>query len=249
MLQRVYAERSTRKNQKTINRKVPKGRKMEIINYDTLFEKYAGIGFEKQFSLADIIGDRPWNLDIEKGIISFGDDIAMPVQILGTYSHQANTWMWAWANTSLGIPDSLLREANELKKLGENHNVEFLIKEEYKIEPTDVHALGIIASGMFESSAYYAGDFGDGIVLLTLKDELIDKIEYDEITRMTTTFPQIISTFGINHRRTFINYAKAKGFEIIEEDNNILARKGQKEVAAIFDEQNRLINLKSEISK
>ena len=221
---------------------------MEMINYDTLFEKYAGIGFEKQYSLAEVIGDNNWNVDMTTGLISFGS-IDMPIQILGTYSYHSNTWLWAWANEASNIPNNLLKQANELKALGEEYNIEFLLKDEYKIEPIDVHALGIIASGKFGSSAYYAGDFGDGIVLMTIDNPLVDTVEYNEQARILKTFPQVISTFSINHKRTLKNYLEAKGYSVEETQEGLTATKNGNVISALFDDSNRLIKLNGEIKE
>lgn len=219
---------------------------MEIINYDTLFEQYAGIGFEKQYSLAEVIGDNDWNLDMDKGIITFGS-IEMPVQVLGTYSNHSATWLWAWANEASNIPLEVMEQANELKKLGEEYNIEFLTKDEYKIEPTDVHALGMIASGKFGSSAYYAGDFGDGIVLVTVESSLVDSLAYNEQARILDAFPQIISIFSINHRRTLKNYLEAKGYHISETEEGLNANKEGNIISASFDDSNRLTKINGEI--
>lgn len=220
---------------------------MEIINYDTLFEQYAGIAFEKQYSLADVIGDSDWNVDTTTGLIAFGE-IEMPIQVLGTYSFQSETWLWAWANQASGIPENLLTQANELKKLGEEYNIEFLTKDQYKIEATDAHALGIIASGKFGSSAYYAGNFGDGIVLVTVESSLIDQMGYNEQARILQSFPQLISAFGINHRRTLRNYLEAKGYTVGEKQKEMTAVKGENSIFASFDPSDRLTNLKGETS-
>lgn len=217
-----------------------------MINYDTLFEKYAGIGFEKQYSLAEVIGDNNWNIDTGTGLISFGE-IDMPMQIIGTYSFHSETWLWAWANVASNIPANLLKQANELKAFGEEHNIEFLTKDEYKIESTDVHALGIIASGKFNSSAYYAGNFGDGIILVTAESPEVDQVKYNEQARILETFPQLISIFGINHERTLKNYLLAKGYTLDETENELTASKKDNVIQACFDESRRLTNLKGEI--
>lgn len=221
---------------------------MEIINYDTLFEQYAGIGFEKQYSLAEVIGDNDWSMDMEMGTISFGE-IEMPIQVLGTYSNHSATWLWGWANEASNIPTNLLQQANELKKLGEEYNIEFLTKEEYKIEPTDVHALGIIASGKFGSSAYYAGDFGDGIILVTLESPSVDDVDYNEQARILDVFPQIISIFGVNHKRALKNYLENKGYTAEEKNNLIKASKNDNTIIATFDENDRLAKLNGELKQ
>ncbi|MFV0420404.1 MAG: DUF6882 domain-containing protein [Dysgonomonas sp.] len=220
---------------------------MEIINYDTLLEKYAGIAFEKQYSLSEVIGNNDWQIDMETGLISFGDSLSFPMQILGSYSLESNTWLWGWANEASNIPANLLVEANSLKQLGEEYNIEFLTMPEYKMEPTDVHSLGLIASGKFASSAYYAGNYGSGILLVTLKGESIDTIEYNEHTRILSVFPELISVFAVNHKRSFENYLSSKGYILKEEDNSLTAEKRGNIITAEFDDKNRLTKINGEI--
>ncbi|MFV0538817.1 MAG: DUF6882 domain-containing protein [Dysgonomonas sp.] len=222
---------------------------MEIINYDTLLEKHAGIAFEKQYNLSEVIGDNDWQIDMATGLISFGDDCAFPMQILGSYAFDSGTWLWAWANEASDIPASLLEEANKLKQLGEDYNIEFLTKPQYKIEATDVHALGLIASGEFGSSAYYAGNYGSGILLVTLKSEEIDKVQYNEQARILSVFPQVINTFSVNHKRSLKNYLEAKGYSLVEKDNSYKALKANNTINADFDNSDRLIKLDGEIKQ
>lgn len=222
---------------------------MEIINYDTLLEKHAGIAFEKQYNLSDVIGDRDWQIDMSTGLISFGGDYAFPMQILGSYAFDSGTWLWAWANEASGIPENLLGEANQLKRLGEDYNIEFLTKPQYKIEPTDVHALGLIASGEFGSSAYYAGNYGSGILLVTLKSEEIDNVQYNEQARILSVFPQVINTFSVNHKRSLKNYLEAKGYSFVEKDNRSEAQKADNTINAEFDDSGRLLKLNGEIKQ
>ncbi|MDU1890667.1 MAG: hypothetical protein E6767_08255 [Dysgonomonas sp.] len=220
---------------------------MEIINYDTLLEKYAGIAFEKQYSLSEVIGENDWNVDLNTGLISFGAGLSFPMQILGTYSFESATWLWAWANEASNIPENLLDEAKALKQLGEEYNIEFLTMPEYKMESVDVHALGFIASGKFESSAYYAGNYGSGIILVTIKSEEVENVAYNEQARILSIFPQLISTFAVNHKRTLKNYVEAKGYIVTDNENELIADKGQNVLKAEFDELDRLTNLNGEI--
>lgn len=222
---------------------------MEIINYDTLLEKHAAVAFEKQYSLAEIIGDNNWEIDMNTGLIHFGDDIKFPMQILGSYSFSSGTWLWAWANEASNIPESLLVEATKLKELGESYNIEFLIMPEYKMEPTDIHALGLIASGEFDCNAYYAGNFGNGILLLTLKDDSIKNVSDNEQLRILNIFPEIISTFAVNHKRSLKHYLTAKGYTISEESSKLTANKGPDSIHAEFDDMDRLSKINGEVKQ
>lgn len=222
---------------------------MEIINYDTLLEQYAGVAFEKQYNLSEMVGDRDWQIDMEEKSLSFGDDIHFSMQIIGSYAFDSGTWLWAWANEASNIPANLLEETNALKQFGEEHKIEFLTMSEYKIEPTDVHALGLIASGKFNSSAYYAGNYGSGILLVTINDFRIENIAYNEQARILSVVPELTSFFAVNHKRTVENYLLAKEYSIHKDNNKLSAQKEDNFLVAEFDEHDRLLKINGEIKQ
>ena len=70
-------------------------------------------------AFADYLGDRGWNLDTQTGIVTFGEDLQFNVQILGTHSEVDNSWLWAWANESSGLPESVIATSLEMKADGD----------------------------------------------------------------------------------------------------------------------------------
>ena len=48
-----------------------------------LFSQHAGSGFIKQLNFADLLGNRNWGVDLQKGTATFGDDLEFPLQLLG----------------------------------------------------------------------------------------------------------------------------------------------------------------------
>jgi hypothetical protein len=59
-----------------------------------------------------------WSLDLDEGVIWFGDEhrngVVASVQLLGTYAADSQTWLWAWANpkqrSELGLAASKVRD-------------------------------------------------------------------------------------------------------------------------------------------
>ena len=87
-------------------------------SFKVVLSKYGALALDKQENLADLIGETPGDLDIEKGIISFGD-IELPIQILGFFSQDQSQWSWAWDNESIGFEDSLIQSARQMKAIGD----------------------------------------------------------------------------------------------------------------------------------
>ncbi|WP_316834380.1 DUF6882 domain-containing protein [Pedobacter nutrimenti] len=208
-----------------------------------LIQRFGGIALDKQSDLSEVIGSNNWNVDMTKGEISFGTNLVFPIQVLGTFSHSSETWLWAWANTESGLPESIIQQALQLKKYGEENEIPLLSNSEFDASKDDLHLIGLIASGMFNSSAYYVADYGQGAMVVTIKSDTIDKIRKEDHHRVLTTFPQLISLFEMNHQVALTNYLNAKGYHVAENGNHLSAERDGNRIVAEFDEQFRLTKL------
>lgn len=208
-----------------------------------LIERFGGNAFDKQIDFGEVIGDNNWNVDMTKGEISFGVNLVFPIQVLGTFSHSSETWLWAWANTQSGLPASVTQQSRQLKKYGEENQVDLLTISEFDATTNDLHLIGLIASGMFNSSGYYIADYGQGEMVVTIKSDEVDKMRKENHQRILTVFPQIISQFEMNHKLALMNYLTDKGYNISESGENLAATKNGNTITALFDEESRLTKL------
>lgn len=215
---------------------------------EDFLEKFGGIVLEKQLDFADLIGENNWNISMDSGTISFGDNLVFPIQVLGTYSHSAQTWLWAWANTQSNISEHLLQQALQLKKYGEDNQMDLLQNSTFDFSVNELHVMGIIAAGFFNDDAYYIADYGQGAMLVSLKDDKIKKARKDHHSRIAFVFPQLISNFEVNHKNAFKAYLTAKGYQITETSNAIIGTKNTDSITGEFDDLSRLTTLKGDIT-
>jgi hypothetical protein len=208
-----------------------------------LIERFGGNSFDKQIDLGEIIGENDWNVDMTKGEISFGSNLVFPIQVLGTFSHSSETWLWAWANTKSGLSENMTQQAHQLKKYGEENEIGLLSNSEFDATIDDLHLIGLIASGIFNSSGYYIADYGQGAMVVTIRSEKVDKIHKDNHHRILTVFPQLISQFEMNHNLALTNYLIAKGYKTLENGTKLTATKNENTITAEFDDQSRLLKL------
>lgn len=209
-----------------------------------LLERFGGIALDKQLSVGEVTGDRDWNADITREEISFGDDLVFPIQVLGTFSHSSETWLWAWANEQSGLPDSILQHALQLKAYGEAHGIDLLRNSDFDAVASDLHLIGMTASGMLNASGYYIADYGQGAMVVTLHSDAVGRFPADEHLRILTVFPQLISQFEVDHRAALTHYVLAKGYEVTEDASGLSATKGERIITAAFDAEGRLTSLK-----
>lgn len=208
-----------------------------------LLERYAALAYDKQNDLHEVIGDNSWNADMDTGTISFGPELVFPMQILGTFSHSSETWLWAWANTESALPARLLTQAEQLRAYGEQHGIDLLTAKGFDAAEKDLHLIGIIASGMFGASGYYLANYGPGTMVVTVKSELIDQVPKNDFARIPHAFPQVISTFEMQHRPAFIHYLTQKGYAVTETADTVSAAVDSGTLTATFDHLGRLANL------
>lgn len=207
-----------------------------------LLEAFGGIGLDKQRDLHELIGESNWNIDIPKGEITFGS-VTLPVQILGSFSRSSETWLWGWANTQTDIPPKHLLQAKALQDFGTQKKIDLLDMPQYKAEINDLHRIGMIASGIFDSGAYYLADYGEGVLLVTLEFDTKTLDSAAEQLRILSVFPQLISLFELNHRTALQSYLEQKGYSLKADEASVTATKNGQQITAAFDSESRMTQL------
>ncbi len=222
--------------------------KEEYKTFTDLFELNAGISFDKQVIFGELIGEKPWNLDMNTGKISF-ENLEFPIQIIGSLSFNDNSWLWGWANIQSGIPENLLIQSNKLKAIGEQKGISELIDSSFIVDNGFEHKIGMLACGLFNSKSYYCANYGQGTLVVTIDDEKIPNIDKEKIENILFNFPKLISGIELNHRKTFKNYLIDYGFELKISETKIEGLKEGKVIVAEFDELDRLKSLNGNIEK
>ena len=208
-----------------------------------LLERYAALAYDKQSDLYEVIGDNSWNAAMDAGTICFGPQLVFPVQVLGTFSHASETWLWAWANAQSNLPASLLNQAEQLRAYGKQYGIELLTTGQFDATDADLHLIGCIASGIFGASGYYLANYGQGTMLVTIKSEQIDQVAKNDFARIPTVFLQVIGVFEMQHRPAFVKYVAQKGYPVTETADTVSAVVDFGILTATFDHLGRLANL------
>ncbi|MFD0861476.1 DUF6882 domain-containing protein [Sungkyunkwania multivorans] len=221
-------------------------KKTDFNNFEDLLNQHAGYSFEKQLNFNELTGNVAWNIDLNTGMLSFGT-LQFPMQVIGSLSFNDYSWMWGWANTKSGIPENLLDGSSKLKALGEKKELEELKKGHFMATEGFEHKMGLVASGLLDADAYFCANYGQGTMVVTVKSDSIPEIDDNNVERVLTTFPQLISGIDLNHQESFKNYLIDRGFKLKLTDRKIEGVKNGKLLIAEFDELSRLIKLNGKI--
>ena len=160
-----------------------------------------------------VVKNRDWNVDFDRGIISFGND-EYPLQFLGSEANSSNTWLWAWENIS-EFDDKIISLAREIKAKGEKLNLEALTTAEIEItDELNGHILSIVACGLADKKyCYYRGPHSGGAIFVAFDG--VDERVFAPIN--AKDFADIvvnsIQQFPLNHKlfvESFLEWNKTK---------------------------------------
>src|SRR4051794_33147688 len=124
-----------------------------------LFDRHVLTAYAKQFALAEKVGERDWFFRMDPGTLSFGDEFTWKVQLLGSQSESAGTWLWAWANEASNIPPALVQASLAMRSLGEQLRIPELTEPEIEVGEVNGFFLALLATGIVGAGACYRGPY------------------------------------------------------------------------------------------
>ena len=160
-----------------------------------------------------VVKNRDWNVDFDRGIISFGND-EYPLQFLGSEATSSNTWLWAWENIN-EFNDKIISLAREIKAKGEKLNLEALTTAEIDIsDELNGHTLSIVACGLADKNyCYYYGPHSGGAILVAfdgVDEKVFTPVDAKDFADITI---KCIQQFSLNHKifvENFLEWNKTK---------------------------------------
>jgi hypothetical protein len=117
-----------------------------------------------------------WDIDQDSGelVFTLADTIARaPAQIIGTFDGKTNTWLWAWANSSIAEP--LKRDALRVLDYGKQHSIQRLTTAKWPAAEMDGWRMATLANRLCSSNGAYRGPAGTTLVFMTLGEIKLTK--------------------------------------------------------------------------
>ena len=185
-----------------------------MATWNEIFSANLGKIMAIQIACAEhVVKNRDWNVDFDRGIISFGND-EYPLQFLGSEATSSNTWLWAWENIN-EFDDKIISLAREIKAKGEKLNLEALTTAEIDInDELNGHTLSIVACGLADKNyCYYRGPHSGGAILVAIDgvdEKVFSSVSAKDFVDITIKY---IQQFSLNHKifvESFLEWNKTK---------------------------------------
>lgn len=213
-------------------------------SFKELLSRHIGTSFARQLAFADFIDQRNWQIDLDQGIATFGNDLQFPIQLIGTEAEGDETWLWGWANTDSNLPENLLTVANQLKSLGEKFQIAELIEPTYSLDRASGHTLSMIATGVDGQTCYYRGPYPGGAIYFLVSGLPQHVFGQFDGLRVLNTIPQILSQgFDLDLRLMAESFLTEQNFELQKTPEGITAVRGEETITLAFDDQGRITNI------
>lgn len=185
-----------------------------MTTWNEIFSANLGKIMAIQIACAEhVVKNRDWNVDFDRGIISFGND-EYPLQFLGSEATSSNTWLWAWENIN-EFDDKIISLAKEIKAKGEKLNLEALTTAEIDIvDELNGHTLSIVACGLADKNyCYYYGPHSGGAILVAfdgVDEKVFTPVDAKDFADIVV---RCIQQFSLNHKifvESFLEWNKTK---------------------------------------
>ena len=185
-----------------------------MATWNEIFSANLGKIMAIQIACAEhVVKNRDWNVDFDRGIISFGND-EYPLQFLGSEATSSNTWLWAWENIN-EFDDKIISLAREIKAKGEKLNLEALTTAEINIsDELNGHTLSIVACGLADKNyCYYRGPHSGGAILVAIDgvdEKVFSSVSAKDFVDITI---KCIQQFSLNNKifvESFLEWNKTK---------------------------------------
>jgi len=185
-----------------------------MATWNEIFSANLGKIMAIQIACAEhVVKNRDWNVDFDRGIISFGND-EYPLQFLGSEATSSNTWLWAWENIN-EFDDKIISLAREIKAKGEKLNLEALTTAEIDIsDELNGHTLSIVACGLADKNyCYYYGPHSGGAILVAfdgVDEKVFTSVDAKDFADIVV---RCIQQFPLNHKlfvESFLEWNKTK---------------------------------------
>ena len=110
-----------------------------------------------------------WNADLELGTITFTSETGItataPVQVVGTYNLNDNTFLWGWDHPS--VPEPIANHAQAVLKYGEEHRLVPLTERKIECTDADCWEFTALACKLNEAQGAYRGALEGTLVFMT----------------------------------------------------------------------------------
>lgn len=137
---------------------------------DAIFDKAAREHDEKQAANAawGLLNFKRWDLDLVRGEMRLGFDagrlVSAPVQVIGSFSREDQTWQWAWDNPS--VNRLMTQDVKLCRAFGETYKLPQYTRPLIDCSEEDAHGFAAVAMHLAGAPGVFQQP--DGVIIVSV---------------------------------------------------------------------------------
>lgn len=213
--------------------------------FDQLFDAFVLSSAERQEHAQEVVGGRPFEADLQRGSVSFGPELTVRAELIGTEATGPGSWMWSWANPG-GFGEHITGAARYARDHGERTGVTELTTAELPLDGTPVgYRLTVVACGIAGGYAYYPAEAAPGTTAYLLLDSPVLAMPPVSLPRVMTVLTAVTASGQVRDwRRALHTYGGQRQLEVRPDDRGVvLAHPEQGTIRVDLDQSGRVANI------
>lgn len=225
----------------TVTPDAPTDAELDLSGYDKDVLEHVLYGRARARMFEDVSGDKAWSVDLALSELKIGDQ-THTVQILGTWSNESNTFLWAWANEGKGEWGKSTEMADALHKRAALPGQAVFSQRKVAKAWVDPIELAYVAGELAGGYPVFLAEHAKGYALLLVTDAKID------VTGLPVVYvPGVIldtSPHIMGDRRACVRrFAARLGYELREEGNKLFASRANNSFEVELDDVGRITSV------
>jgi hypothetical protein len=210
-----------------------------------LFLAHVGPSLAKHLALLQATEGLSSEIDLDEGVVTFGDRLRFEIQWLGSEDEESKSWTWGWAQRP-ALPKTLVGTSLELKAYGRRERLDVFTRPRFTLDGLTGDTLAILACGLAASESFFIADTEAGTTFFLIPD-LKGQIPRDTSPHFVAkVVTEMLDTYEIQEPREALRpYLIYEGYRIDEKTDRewvALHPEGHR-LGLSFDSLGRLVRL------
>lgn len=216
------------------------------VTVSELFDSYVLGSAEQQEQAQEVIGGRPFEADLQRGSVTFGGELTVRAELIGTEATGPGSWMWSWANPG-GFPDAVTGAARHARDHGERTGVGELTTGEVPLDgPAVGYRMAVVTCGLAGGYAFYPAEAGPGTLAYLLLDSPALALPPVSLPRVLTVLTAVTASGQVaDWRRALHLFGGQRGLEVRPDERGVelVHPAGQGSIRVDLDQLGRVADI------
>lgn len=219
--------------------------------FATYFDQHVLTSTLKQMFFMETYGSLEWGYQSQTGKLTFGRKRVLESEILGSFSKDSGTWLWAWANTMSPLPEARTVISRGLRRFGTDKKITELVTPQFPVsQALNHHHLGLLAIGLARLPCYFMAEHEHGALLLGITTPDCNPLPALDNLRIINHITNVIGQIPItSHRDAVIGLCSALKWTGEQRGSTLILRNptAREAIEITIDGQQRIGGLSTKV--